>query len=338
MRYPGGDRRLVPSRGSWSWARMTVGAAILGVLTWRLGAGPFLEPLHQLDVWSLAAAVGIAVPTTVCCAWRWRLMSRVLGSELPLGAAVGAYYQSQFLNTVLPGGVLGDVRRGVLRGHEVGDLGSALRVVAWERTAGQLVQIALTMVVLLVLPSPLRSSMPVIAVSVVVAALAAVVVARKLPRHGPSAPARTARALTTDLRGLLASRVWPGVMAASIVVVAGHATTFLVAARAAGSTVSPTRLLPLVLLVLLVTALPTNFAGWGPREGGAAWVFPLAGLGADQGVATAVIYGVMVFVATLPGAAVMVVAWLRRRPESHRRPYSDPRRPATADQVVVARA
>jgi uncharacterized membrane protein YbhN (UPF0104 family) len=334
MRYPRGDRMLGrPSRGPWAWTRMTVGAAILAVLVWQLGTGPFLEPLHQLDAWWLAAAAGIAVPTTVCCAWRWRLVSRGLGSGLPMGAAIGAYYQSQFLNTVLPGGVLGDVRRAVRRGHEVGDLGCALRVVAWERTAGQLVQIVLTIVVLLVLPSPMRSSMPVIAVSVVVAALAAVLVARKLPRRGPSALARTVCALATDVRdGLLASRVWPGVVLASTVVVVGHATTFLVAARAAGLTVSPARLLPLILLVLLVTALPTSFAGWGPREGGAAWVFPLAGLGADQGVATAVTYGVMVFVATLPGAGVMVAAWLRRRPVLHRG------LPATAAQEGVARA
>ena len=55
-----------------------------------------------------------------------------------------------------------------------------------------------------------------------------------------------------------------------------------------------------------------NVAGWGPREGVTAWVFGAAGLGAAQGVATAVVFGVMVFVASLPGAVVLVVAWLRR--------------------------
>jgi hypothetical protein len=35
-------------------------------------------------------------------------------------------------------------------------------------------------------------------------------------------------------------------------------------------------------------------------------------MGASLGVATAVVYGVMVFVASLPGAAVLVVAWVRR--------------------------
>jgi glycosyltransferase 2 family protein len=87
--------------------------------------------------------------------------------------------------------------------------------------------------------------------------------------------------------------------------------TFLIAARTAGATVPPSRMVPLVLLVLLAAALP-NIGGWGPREGVTAWAFSAAGLGASLGVATAVVYGVMVFVASLPGAAVLVVAWVRR--------------------------
>jgi hypothetical protein len=70
-------------------------------------------------------------------------------------------------------------------------------------------------------------------------------------------------------------------------------------------------MVPLALLVLLVAALP-NVGGWGPREGVTAWAFAAAGLGASHGVATAVAYGVMVFVASLPGAVVLVAAWVRR--------------------------
>ena len=40
-----------------------------------------------------------------------------------------------------------------------------------------------------------------------------------------------------------------------------------------------------------------------------AWAFAAAGLGAARGVAVAVVYGVMVFTATLPGAVVLVAAW-----------------------------
>src|SRR5262249_48244702 len=55
-----------------------------------------------------------------------------------------------------------------------------------------------------------------------------------------------------------------------------------------------------------------SLGGWGSREGVAAWVFGAAGLGAQRGVATAVVYGVMVLVASLPGTAVLAVAWVRR--------------------------
>ncbi|HMJ34538.1 MAG TPA: hypothetical protein VK501_11525 [Baekduia sp.] len=47
-----------------------------------------------------------------------------------------------------------------------------------------------------------------------------------------------------------------------------------------------------------------------------AWAFAAAGLGAPLGVATAVVYGVMVFAASLPGAAVLVVDWVRRTPSA----------------------
>jgi hypothetical protein len=43
-----------------------------------------------------------------------------------------------------------------------------------------------------------------------------------------------------------------------------------------------------------------------------AWAFAAAGLGASLGVSAAVVFGVMTFVAALPGTAVLLLAWLRR--------------------------
>ena len=115
-----------------------------------------------------------------------------------------------------------------------------------------------------------------------------------------------------DIRdGLLARRAWLGIALASALVVGGHAITFLIAARTAGVTASPSQMLPIALLVMMAMVLP-SVGGWGPREGVTAWAFGAAGLGAQRGVTTAVVYGVMVLVATLPGAAVLVVAWFRR--------------------------
>ena len=142
-----------PPKGTWAWVRLAGGAAILAVLVWRLGTGPFIAGLRTVNAWSLLAAVAITLGTTVLSAWRWTIVARGLGVGIPLPSAIAAYYRSQFLNTALPGGVLGDVHRGVRHGQDVGDLGRGLRAVAWERTAGQAVQVTLTVCVLLVLPS-----------------------------------------------------------------------------------------------------------------------------------------------------------------------------------------
>jgi len=304
-----------------AWARFAGSLVVLAALVWRLGTGPFLDGLRTIDGGALSAAAGIAVLSTVCYAWRWKIVARGLGVGLSLPAAVAAYYRSLFLNVTLPGGIVGDVHRGVSHGRDVCDVGRGLRSVAWERFAGQVVQVLLTVVVLLALPSPVHSFMPLVAIAVVVAVLAIVLVARARPDGAGSAWARLLGAAAGDIRdGLLSRRAWPGIALASLLVVVGHAATFLIAARTAGITAPPSRMVQIALLLMAAMVLP-SVAGWGPREGVAAWVFGAAGLGAQRGVATAVVYGVMVLVATLPGAAVLFVAWFRRtRPPARTQP------------------
>ncbi len=325
------------SRTGWAWARLLGGVAILAVLIERVGAAPFLRGIRRVDGWSLAAAGAIAVVTTLCCAWRWSLVARGLGIAVPLRTAIAACYRSQLVNLTVPGGIVGDVHRAVVHGRDVADVGRAVRAVGWERSAGQAVQAALTMTVLLAVPSPARSATPVVAL--VVAAIAALGTALLLlPRDGPSRRARALRAARADLAaGLLTRRAWPGVVSASAVAVAGHTATFLIAARAAGVTASTATLLPLALLVLLAMSVPLNILGWGPREGAAAWAFGAAGLGAAQGIATAVVYGVLTLVASLPGALVMVTAWRHRRKPAPSPPEVSPRPVAALCPEIAGR-
>lgn len=295
----------------WAWVRPAAAAATLTVVVWHLGVGPFLDGVRAVDGAALVAGVGIGVLTTVCCAWRWTIVARGLSLRLSLPAAVAAYYRSVFLNLTLPSGVAGDLHRGVSHGRDVRDVGLALRAVAWERTAGQVVQATLTVAVLLALPSPVRSSIPLVVVALVATVIAVVLVGRARP-GGRSRWARVRSAIAGDVRdALLARRAWPAIALASALVVIGHAVTFLIAARTAGTTASVSLMLPLALLAMLAMVLP-SVAGWGPREGATAWAFAAAGLGAEQGVATAVVFGVMVLVASLPGALVLVAAWVPR--------------------------
>jgi uncharacterized membrane protein YbhN (UPF0104 family) len=287
---------------------------VLAVVIWRLGTGPLVTGLDAIDARALLIVAGIFFVTTLCSAWRWTIVSRGLGVRLSLPAAVAAYYRAVFLNLVLPAGVAGDVHRGISHGREVNDVGRAMRAVVWERTAGQFVQVVLAISVLLVLPSPVHSSMPFVALAAVTVVLGTVVVGRVRVKGRRSRwAARFWSTVVTDIRtGVLRRDALPAVVFASTVVFIGHAATFLVAARTVGADAPVSRLLPLALLALLAMVLP-SIGGWGPREGATAWVFAAAGLGASRGAATAVAYGVLVLVASLPGAVVLVVGWLPRR-------------------------
>jgi uncharacterized membrane protein YbhN (UPF0104 family) len=284
---------VLSGRGVLAWARPLGGLAILAVVVWRLGAGPFLDGLRAVDATAVLAALAITAVPTVCSAWRWQVVARGLGIGLDLRDAVAAYYRSQFLNSALPGGVLGDVHRGVRTGADAGNVGRGLRAVAWERIAGQVVQGGLVLVVLLLLDSPVAAVVGWAAAGTGVVLLAIVLATRAVRR---------------DVRdGLLGRRAWPVVLGTSVVVAAGHTLTFGIAAWTTGVTAPPAVLLPLAMLVLLAMVVPFTIGGWGPREGVAAWAFGAAGLGAAQGVATATAYGVMGLVATLPGVVVLVL-------------------------------
>ena len=304
------------SRTLWAWVRVGVGAGIVGLLVAKVGAAPFLDALRMTSAWALVAALVITALTTACCAWRWSLVARSLGVDVSPSAAFAAYYRSQFLNATLPGGVLGDVHRAVRHGHDVGDLGRSLRSVAWERFMGQLVQIALTSLVLLALPSPFRSfGLALVAAGMVAAVV--VLVGRTRIDESSKRSAGVARVVADDLRRILRGRrTVMAVVLTSGTAAIGHALIFLIAVRTAGENAPTSQILPLALLVLLASAIPINVAGWGPREGMAAWAFSAAGLSASQGVTSGVVYGVMALVATLPGAVVLIAA--RRRGDALR--------------------
>jgi len=290
------------------------------VLVQRVGAAPFLDGLRRTSAGPLLVALAITGVTTLCCAWRWRLVAGSLGVRLDPATAVAAVLRAQFLNATLPSGILGDVDRAVGTGRDVGAVGPTVRSVVWERTLGQVVQVTLTLALLLVLPSALRphlrpAGVVAAAGALVVALVLALVLSARTGRRSGDLPLRAARALGADLREILRPRATRlGIALTSAAAVIGHLAVFLVAAEVAGVSAPAYRVLPLAAVVLLAAALPVNVAGWGPREGVAAWAFGAAGLGTSAGVTTAVVYGVMALVATLPGAVVLLAgrrSWSR---------------------------
>jgi uncharacterized membrane protein YbhN (UPF0104 family) len=309
--------------------RLAAGVTVLWFLVRLVGAAAFEDGLRAVTWPAVVAAVALTALTTVCSAWRWRVVARALGIGIGLPGAIGAYYRSLFLNSVLIGGVMGDVHRAVTHGRRAGDVPRGVRAVAWERLWGQVIQAVVAAVVLLTLPSPVRPALPYVLAGVAgVAVLAgcAALVMRGGARRGRSRLARTARAVSDDLRGgLLAPEVWPQLILASVLVVAGHTATFVIAARVAGCTAPLGELVAMLMVIQTAVVIPLSVGGWGPREGVAAWAFAAAGLGAATGVTIATLYAVLMLAAVAPGAGLLLRDAVRRgrgpgQPDESRRP------------------
>ncbi|HEX7303344.1 lysylphosphatidylglycerol synthase transmembrane domain-containing protein [Lentzea sp.] len=294
----------------WPWLRLVLAVAILVGLGLRLGTGAFLDGLRAIDAFSVTAALAIGLVTTVLSAGRWVVVARRLGLSLSLRTAVSDYYRAQLVNAVLPAGVLGDVHRAVNHGRESGDVGRGVRAVFFERFAGQVVLVGIGLAVLLTHPAAgLDLDLDATTAGLVAAGLAVAAVAGWRVK-----PVR--RVLVNTLADgirLLSLKTWPAVIGLSAAAVAGYVAMFVVAARAAGSQASITQLAPVVVLALLIMAIPVNIGGFGPREAFLAVAFGAAGLGAQQGFTTGIVYGVLALVAALPGA---VVLFLSRRAEA----------------------
>lgn len=289
----------------WPWLRLLLAVGILVGLGLRLGTGAFLDGLRAIDAFSVTAALAIGFATTLLSAGRWVLVARRLGLSLSLRTAVSDYYRALLVNAVLPAGVLGDVHRAVNHGRESGDVGRGVRAVFFERFAGQIVLIGIGVAVLLVHPSPgLDLELSNTTVGLVLAGLAVASIAGWQIK-----PVR--RVLVNTLADgirLLSLKTWPAVLGLSVATVAGYVAMFVVAARAAGSEATIMQLAPVVVLALLIMAIPVNIGGFGPREAFLAVAFGAAGLGAQHGFTTGIVYGVLALIAALPGAIVLFLS------------------------------
>ena len=186
--------------------RLAAGVTVLWFLVRLVGAAPFEDGLRAVTWPAVVAAATLTVLTTVCSAWRWRVAARALGIGISLPGAIGAYYRSLFLNSVLPGGVLGDVHRAVTHGRRAGNAARGVRAVAWERLCGQVIQAVVTAVVLLTLPSPVRPVLPYVLAGVAGVAGCAALVACGAARGGRSRLTRGAGSGRLDSPGCPWSR------------------------------------------------------------------------------------------------------------------------------------
>lgn len=305
--------------------RWLVTVALLGLVLSLLDTGALRASLARLSVPFIALMLAVSVAQVALSAWRWWFTAHRLGVSLSYPVAMREYYLAGFLNQVLPGGVMGDVNRAWRHARApVGEplSGNATRAiihaVMLERLSGQLVLLPVAVLAMAALWLSGRFELQAAyagtslsaGAGMVALVLAGVGASLMFRRKNGSRLRSYLRNLGADLRKAFYG--WRNACLqclTSLLVLGTYLSVFLLLAAdmdVLGQGVSPWMLAGLCVLLLLAMAVPVTISGWGVREGAAALLWPLAGLPAEQGVALSVGYGAMVFLASLPGALVLV--------------------------------
>ncbi len=287
--------------------QVLVSVLVLGCLVWWVEPRDILTRLAQTDVkWLGLGLVGLIL-STLSMARRWQMTAQKLGLQISYPHALGEYYLSQFINSVLPGGVLGDVGR-AFRIRHGGSLRLAAQSVIAERLIGQVAIFVITglgLTLAFVLPGGVDWP-PVFALALPGLALlcaVAVVVLCKI-------------AATRAFMGL----IWSLLRDAGIVGHAFLATVCLIfslyaCARATGTIIPPEGWFTILPLILCAMIIPLSVAGWGWREAAAVAMVPMIGAQPDAGLALGLCYGALMLLAALPGVVILLVFTSPQRPD-----------------------
>ena len=292
------DARPVTSAGAGLGARLLTVARVLlpflllGLLARRLGTQAFRPALEVVSPLPLLAALVLGGVAVAAQSARWRVV--LGGSGLPLGRreALVECYRSSALNSVLPGGVAGDVlrawrqRTGAPKGWQPGAVS-----VAAERIAG---------------------------LCVLLVAVSAVLVAESQPVYAAAAATLAVVAWMATRRPMsrLSRREQAAVWTWSVVALLALLALTVVVALAVGADAGPGVVATMGLVLLAGMAIPLSLGGWGPREAAGALAAVLVGAPPAVGVAVAAGYGLLATVSVLPGFLTLVIPGLAAaRPE-----------------------
>ncbi|MEM0899271.1 MAG: lysylphosphatidylglycerol synthase transmembrane domain-containing protein [Pseudomonadota bacterium] len=288
-----------------------IAAALFYFVDWRAA----LDALVGINITFAIMAFLMLSAQIVLSALRWQLTAKQLDIHFDPRFAVREYYLAQILNQTLPGGILGDAGRAYRSRSERGVLASGQAVLI-ERLAGQLGLLAVFAVgVAAAFTSGIAQKWPdwftrvslAMLGLLLLAALTATITSRSLKDTPSSSLLR---------KTLLDQSVFARQVAYSSATGVLNVAAFAACAAAVGATMAVADAATIIPIILFAMVLPLTISGWGFREGAAAALFPVVGLTPAVGVASSVVFGVLVFLSTTP--ALLFALKQREKPDPKR--------------------
>jgi uncharacterized membrane protein YbhN (UPF0104 family) len=297
--------------------KLGVTAAAFAYLVTRQPIEELTSAVRSLSLTAVLMAVGLQLIGIVVGAMRWAILMRAYGAvQVPHILQLSKVYLiGLFYNTYVPGGIGGDVLRGVVSRRAFGPEGatSALAVVFVERAlglAGVLILSGSTAVIHAgdrfgnVLPYCL------LGLFVVAGFVTALALGRRFARFAP----RFAQSILSSLPELVAygpflAAVLLSVMTQSIIALIGHVLLSSIYAQA-----HPLDSFVAMPLAAAAGYFPGTMAGIGPRDEALVQLYQAFGVPRAQGLATAFAFLFSALAAAGMGGIIQLIAPVSTEP------------------------
>ncbi len=294
--------------------KLTVSVGLLTLLLRSMDLAAVAGVLGRVPLWTIPAGILLLIIQTAILGLRWWLVMAAIEAPIRFGKVLPITFIGVFFNQVLPTSFGGDAVR-IWHAYRLGIDGEAAVVgVLLERIGGLFGLAVLTALGAAYLGAEIdNQALRLGLLATLPAAVAGVLVLAMLDRlperwrrgsvlEKATPLARNARRVflvpIKALPLLLLSLLNHGLSAAVIYAFAEGLQLGLPFSTCVA----------LFSAVILVTAIPISFAGWGLREGAMVALFAFAGLSADTALALSLAFGAIYLAASLPGCALWL-AW-----------------------------
>ncbi|MBX4956699.1 flippase-like domain-containing protein [Rhizobium lentis] len=309
---------LVTPSSPRAWLRVAIPvlkvAVALGLVIWIARRVDFAEgwaAVRSLPVTTISVSIALLLLQALLSAWRWCLLTDMIGQRLKMIGAMKLFMESLFYNQALPSPIPGDAAR------IFGAINYGLTIK--EATLGVVMDRILTLFGLAVValigliimrafyghafPIPYLAELTALGVAGTVASAVVFSWRRRLfIRFLPE----KLHALSDALATFLSHRRTMGIFLLTLVIHGVSVVTLEILVRGLGLPLDWGQAAAAFPPVLLIAMVPISVGGWGLREGGMIISLAVFGIGTTDAATLSVVFGLLQLVVGLAGGVFVL--------------------------------
>lgn len=298
--------------------RVALSAAVILLLLWVYDPREIIRKISHLSIWFVLFAWAFYAFCQLISAYRWKLLLRAKGVDLPIGLLFVLYMMGMFVNNFLPGGLGGDAVKAYSVYRRGGPVNVSVASVLVERFCGILALALLggvACVVMLLRGEATIVTLWVLAAMLGLAAAAAMVwsvrLASILRKCLTICAPRRIRDRAIQLMETVHSYRHDGgtlfwALLLSVVLQAMIAVYFGFVSQALASPIPVIYFFLFLPLVTIVTLLPISLGGLGVREVAMVYLFSSVGISGTDILSVSLTAHVLNTALSLSGALVLL--------------------------------